>query len=76
MEEPIKEVPYYSKFVEGLVSEIQKTAKETGNKDLTFEQGYSILYRSRQIQNEKTDELTPREKVRQINICWKQRRGY
>lgn len=62
-----------------MVEEILTVASETsgGNRvsrALTFQQGLSILLRSQQLVTE-AEGINPAEKARQIDYCWKTRRG-
>ena len=61
------------------VEEIMAVALEapTANRvsrALTFQQGLSILLRSQQPYSE-SEGIDPVEKARQINTCWRMRRG-
>ena len=73
-EQELENRPELPKHVEEAIEDIQVVARATGNKDLTFNQAYSIYLRSKQLAKE-AEEFYDVEKARQINWCWKQRRG-
>lgn len=61
------------------VEQIQATALEAPeanrvSKSLTFQQGLSILLRSQQLIAE-GEGINPAEKAKQIDYCWRIRRG-
>ena len=61
------------------VERIQSTALETTTpnrvaKALTFQQGLSVLLRSQQL-SEENGGLDPEIKAKQIDACWRIRRG-
>lgn len=62
-----------------MVEEILATALEAPfenrvPRSLTFQQGLSILLRSQQL-NTESEGISPAEKARQIDYCWRTRRG-
>lgn len=77
MEEQELDKPVLPKKVEIAIEGIQEVARATGGKELTFNQAYSIFLRSKQLAKEASmpsaDDV---EKAKQIDHCWKQRRGY
>ena len=61
------------------VEQIQSNALEAGesnmvSRSLTFQQGLSILLRSQQLAAE-GGAIDPAEKAKQIDYCWRIRRG-
>lgn len=79
MEEQEQDVnrPVLPHNIERAVEDIRDVAFNTGNKELTFCQAYSIFLRSRQLAKEASvPSLDDVEKAKQIDHCWKQRRGY
>jgi len=61
------------------IEHIQRTSLETPTSNrvsraLTFQQAFSILLRSQEL-IEESEEITQAEKARQIDACWRLRRG-
>lgn len=54
---------------------LEATGASCINKDISYQQAWSILLRSQQLQKEAKDRpiITPEEKVRQIEVCWRKR---
>ena len=62
----------------GSIQNIMSNAFEVGDRELTYQQAYSIHLRSTQLTNESKNRphlISKTEKARQINLCWQRRRA-